>query len=175
MNFNVNQVVSSSDLNIDVETIMLKLEDISEMLVFSDNQPKFIVMSLQQYAHYVTPKEASNQKDPMTKEAGCAVKIGAFVRESMQRLISNNLLPPAEITNLTDAAYCSTTFGLSYPVFRPYDSSRPLAEQKRDANNKYNRYYNFILDSQYGKYLLCSQWVEPLHRARYEKWLKQWM
>lgn len=175
--FNLCQVVSSDELNVDADAVLSKLEDIPEMLIFSHNQPQFIIMTLQQYEHYTSKIETPTQRTLKNGEGTSkipGVKIGVFVRESIRKLLHENTLPRSEIEHLTDAAYCSATFGLSYPVLKPYDSSRPFDEQKRDSNNKYNRYYNFILDSTFGQYLLCSQWVEQLHRSRFEKWLSQW-
>lgn len=175
--FNLCQVVSSDDLNMNADAVLSKLEHIPEMLIFSHNQPQFVIMTLQQYDLYTSKTETPVQrsiKDGKIVSKASEVKIGVFVRESIRKLIHENTLPRSEIEHLTDAGYCSATFGLSYPVLKPYDSSRPFDEQKRDSNNKYNRYYNFILDSTYGQYLLCSQWVEQLHRSRFEKWLSQW-
>lgn len=175
--FNLRQVVSSDELNVDADIVLSKLEEIPEMLIFSHNQPQFVIMTLQQYDLYTSKTETSVQRSSKDGEIASKepeVKIGAFVRESIRKLIHENALPCSEIEHLTDAAYCSATFGLSYPVLKPYDSSRPFDEQKRDSNNKYNRYYNFILDSTYGQYLLCSQWVEQLHRSHFEKWLSRW-
>lgn len=177
MKFNLCQVVPSDELNVDADAVLSKLEDIPEMLIFSNNQPQFVIMTLQQYDLYTSKNEVPSQrsfKDREIESKTPEVKIGVFVRESIRKLIQESALPRSEIEHLTDAAYCSSTFGISYPVLKPYDSSRPFDEQKRDSNNKYNRYYNFILDSTHGQYLLCSQWVEQLHRLRFEKWLSRW-
>ena len=178
MNFSLSQIVSSDELNIDAELISDKLKDTPEILLFSENKPQFVIMSLEQYDLYTSPKQFTKtipSKDNTTNSTDHNIKIGVFVKNSMRKLLSENLLPLPEIRNLTDAEYCSAVFGLSYPVLKEYDSSRPFDEQKRDANNKYNRYYNFTLNSSYGQYLLCSQWVEQLHRYRFEKWLSMWI
>ena len=72
---------------------------------------------------------------------------------------------------MTTSEYSAEVFNLNIPALKMVNKSQSLDEQKRDQRG-YNRYYNFTLKAYGQEYLLCSQWVEYLHREKFEKWLQ---
>ena len=99
-------------------------------------------------------------------------KLGILVRTTFQELFDRCWLSQEDVNNLTDGPFCKKKFRMSFTVLKELlnDSED---EKRRLIKDSYghNRYYNFKLCA-YGKqYLLCSQWIEKLHREQFEKWL----
>ena len=177
MEFTLSQMVPAEDIPRSLDAILHKLDELSSLVVIDNNRPQFVMMTLSEYQRLTSICDTSTtKKNESTRYVppNSGMKIGLLVQDSMRHLIYEHILPQSEIENLTNPDYCSQVFGISYPVLKQYDPSLPFDEQKRDANN-YNRYYNFrLVVDQFHQYLLCSQWVEPIHRIRFEKWLKKW-
>lgn len=169
MEFNIEQIVTAEELFLDVEIIKSKLQQCPEILVFNNNQPQFLICTLS--------GTSGSRRDGRTVTtslgAGKDMKIGALVKENMRKLCYQNVLSEEEVMNLTNPKYSSDTFNLSFPVLKEYDPTLPFDEQKRDAKG-YNRYYNSPITVHSKQYLLCSQWVENLHRKQLEAWLEKW-
>lgn len=49
-------------------------------------------------------------------------------------------------------------------------SGQTLDEAKRDAKG-YNRYYDSAVNVNGKQYLICSQWIENLHKDKVETWI----
>ena len=156
------KIISADELQLHVDLIRKELQQRPELIVFGQNHPQFIIMSISQYKQYQNAK--SKPDVPMVDTR----KIGKLVQEEMKRLANEEAFPPEEVVRLQDAAYCTQVFGLSFPVLKQYCSSLPFDVQKRDANG-YNRYYNYLLDIAGEQFLLCSQWTD-IHRERFIKW-----
>ena len=77
-------------------------------------------------------------------------KIGKYAKRIFTYLLENNLLTPSLIFLLQDKAYCSKTFGLSYPV---------LVDAK--TSNTYLYYCYRVIIKGYG---ICQQWKERNRR-----------
>lgn len=165
MEININKIVSAGELALDTHVIHNKLNEESEIIVFENNMPQFVIISLEKYS------EKRQNTLPLQDKAQVPIlKIGKYVQESMRRLFYENKLTEDEIERLTSNSYSNNNFNLNFAVLKQYDPAIPFDEQKRDSKG-YNRYYSFTL-SAYGKqYLLCSQWVEYLHRDKFEVWL----
>lgn len=159
------KIISADELQLHVDKIRSELQDRPELLVFDQNRPQFVIISLSQYEKY-----QSEESKPAAPAADTR-KIGKIVQDTMNLLSSEDALPPEEVFNLQDADYCSRVFGLSFPVLKQFDSSLPFDGQKRDAKG-YNRYYNYRLTFAGEEFLLCSQWTE-LHRERFIKWMEE--
>lgn len=169
MEIDIKKIVSADELAIDTNIILERLDETSEIIVFENNHPQFVIMSLESY--YSRPNQqivkVVNVEDPSKQ------KIGKLVQESLRRLFYQQHLPEDEIERLTSEEYSKNVFNLNFPVLKEYKSSLSFDEQKRDLKG-YNRYYSFTL-SAYGKqYLVCSQWIEHLHREQFETWLAKW-
>jgi hypothetical protein len=176
VNFNINQIVSAEELSLDIELLKKKLDICPELIVFKDNQPQFVISSLNIASDTIekTKSQIANKKTKPRNNISDKDKIGKIAQETMRKIFYQNILPKEELTNLTDEKYSLDTFNLNFPVLKLYNPMVSFDEQKRDSKG-YNRYYSFTL-SAYGKqYLLCSQWIESLHRQKFEQWLKQWL
>lgn len=162
MKINIEKIISADELNLDVELIKSKLFEQEELIVFDNNFPQFAIVPIDQapeQTHMAPPKVSAS-----------AVKIGKYVQEAMRKLFFTEALSQQELEYLTSAEYSNNIFNMNFPVLKELKPNRSMDAEKRDAKG-YNRYYNFTLEA-YGKhYLLCSQWVEYLHRDKFEAWL----
>jgi len=167
MPFSFDKIISSDDVLIDVQVILELLEQKPELWVFDNNQPQFVI---------VRPDDASITK-VMSSEYGKSevskMKIGKFVQEAFRKLFHANILPPDELISLTSPEYSKIHFNLNFSVLKEYNPKQTLDIQKRDDKG-YNRYYGYLLSAYNKEYLLSSQWIENLHRGKFEQWFKQW-
>lgn len=99
------------------------------------------------------------------------MKIGKTVRYLMTRFLQGEYLTDSEIKFMTDEEYSKRTFNINFQVLKIVDENVPIDEQKRDQRG-YNRYYGSPIKVENRRYLLCSQWVENLHRKAFERWLE---
>jgi len=98
------------------------------------------------------------------------MKIGVLVKSTLLSMFKTEKISKEEIEKMATLSYSKEIFNLNYPLLKEVDDGIPLENQKKDANG-YNRYWNFTVEI-YGKtYLICSQWVENLHRDSFNKWL----
>ena len=171
MEIQFNEMVPADELSLNPAPINDKLSQHPKIFVFDNNRPQFVIMSLEEYESLPQVPKKSQKPAPYAMDED--VKIGTLVQDAMRHLIQNDVLPDDEIRNLTDPIYCSKVFGLSFSVLKEYEPDKPFVEQKRDTKG-YNRYYNFRLFKGDTSYLLCSQWVEGLHRQKFKIWLSQW-
>ena len=99
------------------------------------------------------------------------MKIGKIAKTLILTFLKEDVISDEEIKSMQDASYSKNTFKLNLPVLKEVDKSLDLDLQKRDQKG-YNRYYDLVIDVGGKKYILCSQWVENLHKAAFEKWLE---
>jgi len=99
------------------------------------------------------------------------LKIGKTVRFLLSRLLQGGHLDKKEVKSMTEEEYSKDTFNLNFQVLKEVDDDTPIKEQKRDHNG-YNRFYDSPIVTDHKKYLLCSQWVDNLHRKAFEQWLE---
>ncbi|MBR0576458.1 DUF1413 domain-containing protein [Proteiniclasticum sp. BAD-10] len=100
------------------------------------------------------------------------MKIGKTVRFLFTRFLQGDFLTESEIKSMTDEEYSKKTFNINFQVLKIVDVNTPIEDQKRDLRG-YNRYYDSPIVTAKHKYLLCSQWVESLHRKSFELWLEE--
>lgn len=153
MEINLEHIVSSKELALDVSLIKKRLEKQEKIVVFEDNTPQFVITSI---ATINAPEKEETKK------------IGKYVQTVMRNLFAKNLVSEKEIRNLLSKEYSKSKFNINFPFIKEIDESKPLEEQKRDTNG-YNRYYNFVLTAYGKKYFLCSQWTEK-HYDGFETW-----
>jgi hypothetical protein len=165
MEINISKIVSANDLDLNVPKIIRKLQEQDELIIFENNKPQFVIMALEKAV--IKEKPGSNSS---LSETSMSVRIGKYVQDKLRELFYSDTLSSEEINRLTDKQYSKDVFNLNFSVLLELNPDLPFDKQKRDENG-YNRYYNFTLQA-YGKqYLLCSQWVDHLHREYFEKWL----
>ncbi len=93
-------------------------------------------------------------------------KIGEFARNTISKLLLNNLIPTAEMKRLLeDKEYCFSTFGICY-VFPTRTLKFPLLIQNRADNENKKRYWA----REYNGYYICSQWY-PKCQSKLSNWL----
>jgi hypothetical protein len=162
----------ADELSLDVELIQNRLSESSELVIFENNQPQFVIMTMEQYEAYIV-RTVPISSDVRTSAAQSKLKIGRLVQESLRRLFYKDILPESEILNLTSPEYSNSVFGLNFPVLKKYEPTLAFEDQKRDANG-YNRYYNFTL-SHKSTQIFALQSVDSAVTSRtLEIWLQQW-
>ena len=172
MDINIDKIIGADEIFVDTQKIKDKLSELSELIVFDNNKPQFVILSLAKYQELNNPTSPSEQNDNNDNKE---VKIGKLVKDSMFELFDKKLLPFEEIERLCTLDYSNSTFGLNFPMLKEFDPNPELSIeiQKKDKKG-YNRYYKFLLDIDKKQYLLCSQWIEGLHRQKYINWLNNW-
>ena len=98
------------------------------------------------------------------------VKIGKMMRGIVSKLIQNNMLSSSTIEQMQTAEYSKNVFNLNFPVLKIVKAGEIKDEVKRDAKG-YNRYYGDSVWFDDREYLICSQWVDNLHKDYAEKWV----
>jgi len=99
------------------------------------------------------------------------MKIGVFVKTNIMRLIEERKISKEEIELMTSKKYSKKIFNMNLPVLKEVVDDLPISQQRVDQRG-YGRYWNFTIKI-YGKeYLVCSQWVEGLHRSQFIEWMK---
>lgn len=116
-----------------------------------------------------TVSDISPVEDSVTEKED--MKIGKTVRYVLTRIMQGGHLTENEINSMMDEQYSKRTFNINFQVLKEVDEKTPIDEQKRDQRG-YNRYYDSSIAMGNKKYLLCSQWVENLHRKAFERWLE---
>lgn len=160
------QIVSWNDLGGDPAPIFEKLRENSPLIVFQENLPKFVLLSMEEYESLISRSDShQNRRSP----AGIpGEKIGSFIRRTMQRLFAGHVLSQNEIYQLCDQDYCRRVLHQTFPVLKRYDPRRPLSEQKKV--NGYSRYYDLILSQEGEQFLLSNHWIET-KRPAFLAWL----
>ena len=88
------------------------------------------------------------------------VKIQQHVQETMELLLTENLVPYEELQRLlTDKNYCYETFRINWNGFR-------YTLLKKDRNSDTVRYWA----KKYGGYYICSQWYQNCS-SKFAQWL----
>lgn len=98
------------------------------------------------------------------------VKIGKMMRGILSKLIQNNMLSLSTIEQMQTVEYSKNTFNLNFPVLKLVKMGETKDEAKRDAKG-YNRYYENSVWFDGKEYVICSQWVDNLHKIYAEKWV----
>ncbi len=98
------------------------------------------------------------------------VKIGKMMRGILTILLQNNFITENELIQMQNMDYSKAMFNLNFPVLKRVFSKENLDQVKRDSNG-YNRYYDTAVLVNGQHYLICSQWIESLHRSQAEQWI----
>ena len=99
------------------------------------------------------------------------VRIGKKARNLIKFLIHEGMVDDDEFNLMQDEKYSKKVFNMNFPVLKEVRKDIDFKDQKKDKNG-YNRYYDTILTFKGREYILCSQWVENLHREALENWAK---
>jgi hypothetical protein len=185
MPFSLDRIISTDDVQIDLQTLLTLLEEKGELWLFDKNKPQCVIVKPNEAAlASLNPFEAIDPDNDDSNEEGIVmirgkrpdgskVKIGKYVQEAFRKLLHAKALPLEELDNLTSPEYSKKTFNLNFSVLKEYDPNQTLDIQKRDDRG-YGRYYGYLLSAYDRQFLLSSQWVEKLHRAKFERWFVRW-
>ncbi|MEQ8154488.1 MAG: DUF1413 domain-containing protein [Clostridiaceae bacterium] len=99
------------------------------------------------------------------------IKIGKSARKLISRFLQEGIITNEEIDLLQDNDYSKRVLNLNFAVLKEFDKNSSMDQQKKDQKG-YNRYYDTVIPASGKQYLLCSQWVENLHKSSIEKWLE---
>ncbi len=123
-------------------------------------------------AKEIIEKESSTAFEELRSEKSdkYSVKIGKMARGIFSTLIFNEEIKPDELSGFMDGFYCKNIFGLNYPLLKRLGKGEAVDTGKRDSNG-YNRYYETVIDINSERYLICSQWVENIHRDMLNQWI----
>lgn len=169
MEIDINKIISADEISVDTQKINAKLTEKPELLVFDNNRPQFVILTLEKF------EDLLNGKTPTENTVKSEIKIGKLVQDSFLKLVDKDMLPQEEIDNLCDLDYSNTEFSLNFAMLKEFNPDPEIAidVQKKDKNG-YNRYYKYLINIRNKQYLLCSQWNELLHRKKYLAWLDKW-
>lgn len=169
MEINLNKIVSADEISADTQQIRLMADEKGEMIVFDNNKPQFVILSLESYERLISTDTSASSGTVYE------VKIGKLVQDTFLKLVDKDMLPQKEIELLCELEYSNTTFGLNFAMLKEFDPDPDISidMQKKDSKG-YNRYYKYLIDIHNKQYLLCSQWNESLHRKKYLNWLEKW-
>jgi prevent-host-death family protein len=115
-----------------------------------------------------TIPEVENEDE---NDKGNEMKIGKSARIMISKFLQDSVITDEEIQLMQEADYSKRVFNLNFPVLKKIDNNLELNQQKKDQRG-YNRYYDTIIPAAGDEYLLCSQWVENLHKSAFENWLE---
>lgn len=99
------------------------------------------------------------------------LKIGKMTRILISKFLQERIITDEEIELMQDANYSKEVFNLNFSFLKEVNKNLEFDQQKRDQKG-YNRYYDTVISVQGKEYIFCSQWVENLHKAAFEKWLE---
>lgn len=169
MEIDINKIISADEVSADIKQISDMLAEKNELIVFENNKPQFVVLSLERY------EKLLNSNSAACKTSDSETKIGKLVQETFLKLVDRDMLPQQEIERLCELEYSNSTFGLNFAMLKEFnpDPGVSIDMQKKDSKG-YNRYYKYLIEIFNKQYLLCSQWSEALHRKKYLNWLEKW-
>lgn len=98
------------------------------------------------------------------------VKIGKMMKGCLSKFIEQGIISDYELQKFQEADYSKQMFNLNFPVLRMINPGETLDSAKRDARG-YNRYYDSYVMVNGNRFLICSQWVENLHKSYVETWI----
>lgn len=87
------------------------------------------------------------------------LKIGQRAKQGFNRLLSENKLTSEELQSLCDQRYSSECFGAYLPVIKLLPSGAASDEERLDKAGR-PRYYREVFVTNFGEYLVSSQWYE---------------
>ena len=102
------------------------------------------------------------------------IKIGKMMKGILTKLIQNGMLSDEELLKLQNPEYSKQIMNLNFPVLKSLLDGQSSDEAKKDAKG-YNRYYDAIVQYKNCRYLICSQWVDNLHRESVVEWIRKKM
>ena len=76
MEIDINKIVSAAEISVDTKKIKMRLLKNNDLIVFEDNKPQFVILSLEKYEQVMNSKKSIG--DTVKNEK----KIGKLVQDS---------------------------------------------------------------------------------------------
>lgn len=165
MNFQTEQIISWNRLGQVIEPVLEQLETQPSLVVFHENEPKLVLLTMEQYESLVNQNLCNAEASAPAQQPE---KIGAFIRRTMKRIFQEGILSQQELEELCDREYCRRVLHQTFPVLKLYNPRRSKREQKME--NGYLRYYDEVLRQGGKQYLLSNHWIEA-RRPAFLAWL----
>lgn len=112
------------------------------------------------YHGQVSPKLETGEKE---------IKIGAFVRNTINKLVKEDAITEDMVAMLCSKNYCKQAFDIGYPFLKQVEKGISLSEQRKI--NGYDRYWANEQKIHGHKYFLCNDWYER-NRVHFIRWLE---
>lgn len=117
-----------------------------------------------------SPVSVVSMETVVDEDAGYEVKIGKMVKGMLTTLLRSNAISVNEINDMLTEQYSKSTFNLNFTVLKEVLPGQKKDDLKKDSKG-YNRYYDSTVMSYGREFLICSQWVDVLHKDKVEKWV----
>lgn len=114
--------------------------------------------------------EPEGPLEMVTTPPATKIKIGALVRNEIEKLILSKLLTPEKVHNLCNEKFSKETFGINYPLLKKISHDKPVIDQR--LINGYPRYWSKVYIINGERYLLCNDWYER-NTLKFKLWVKQ--
>jgi hypothetical protein len=118
---------------------------------------------------YEQKKSGSLTQSSVIQEQKDEVKIGLLVRNTLAKLVRQNVLTPEKVRYLLDERYCKTTFDINYPLLKKVEKG--VAESTQRKINGYDRYWADLIRINHESYFVCNDWYER-NRTKFVKWVR---
>ena len=97
------------------------------------------------------------------------IKIGAFVRSTINKLVQENSIAEDMVSMLCSQGYSKQTFDINYPFFKRVEKDISHSEQRKI--NGYDRYWTKEQSIHGDEYFLCNDWYER-NRIPFIRWVE---
>ena len=117
----------------------------------------------------LSEKETSHKQiSQRLKNETDEIKVGAFVRNTTNKLIKEGAIVEEMVTMLCGKNYCKQIFDLNFPFLKRVEKGISLSEQRKI--NGYDRYWAKEINIHAHKYFMCNDWYER-NRVPFVKWV----
>lgn len=106
----------------------------------------------------------------VAEDVGYEVKIGKMIKGMMMTLLRKEAISEDEVNDMLTVHYSKSVFNLNFTVLKEVLPGQKKDDVKRDSKG-YNRYYDIIVKSYGREFLICSQWIDVLHKDKVENWV----
>lgn len=175
MNIDIKKIVTMKDFSDDVDSVFATAAIEKKLFVFDENKPKYVLLDFDQYEKLISKAnnvvEKTFDETDVNKLQNNEIKVGKLARTVITSFIEEKVIDVNEIIKLQSADYSKRVFNMNYQVLKEVNPSLNILDQHCDERG-YSRYYSGTVSYCGKTYLLCSQWVEDLHRDSLERWIK---
>lgn len=175
MTFSLDEIISWAQLGGDISPVMQRLQHQEKLVVFDSDEPKLILLSVDRFREFFRESPSASTVSPNSREdLSPSIRVGAYVRGTMEQLFAQNALSQEELDKLCRLDYCREVFHIGTPVLKEIDPWRRRNEveiHRQCVDSKgYLRYYKKVYSVKGRCFLLANGWKEHPHRAAFTAW-----